>query len=97
MRAFLFASLLVACSSSSTTTTSDAASDTSSSETATDTAGDVELPSCPAMPKDGDPCPVEGQHCDQALNCGPTAGTFATCTMGKWKVVSNPCTTGDGG
>lgn len=97
---------LIGCSDDATTTpttsdtgtaTSDTStSDTSTSDTATDSSGDA--PACPGgAPKDGDACSTEGQKCDYPVDCGPTAGDFATCTAGKWKVVHNPCTAGDTG
>jgi hypothetical protein len=102
---------LIGCSDDSTTTptTSDtgtATSDTSTTTTdtsmatdtttATDSSGDA--PACPSgPPKTGDACTSEGQKCSYPIDCGPSAGDFATCTAGKWNVVRNPCTTGDTG
>lgn len=109
MRALLFSLLLIGCGSDeatpTTTTDSGTAADTSStvdtsttSDTGSKTDATGEAPACPSsIPKTGDACSSEGQKCDYPVDCGPTAGDFATCTAGKWSVVHNPCTTGDTG
>jgi hypothetical protein len=98
---FVLLTLIIGCSASDDTptpTTTDTGTVVDSAVTDTgvaETAGDAS-PSCPGTPpKSGDPCPKEGQRCEYAKDCGPSAGDFATCAPGgQWAVISNPCTTG---
>lgn len=108
MRSLLLALLLVpACSSEEskplfvtdamveTAADTSAATDTAKPETATPVDSSIPCPGSP--PKNGDPCDRPGQKCDYPVDCGPSAGDFATCTAGGWSVVTNPCTVGDTG
>ncbi len=80
----------------STATDTSSASDTRGASEVTSPTGDTKA--CPvSAPDDQAPCDSPGQLCEYPIDCGPNAGTFATCTNAKWNVVKRPCTTGDTG